>query len=810
MPIHKLFFSTIFQPFFPKTRGRMSLDGLHAEVHIYRDTWGTPHIYAENQNDLFFAQGYVHAQDRFWQMEYWRHVGQGRMAEIGGQRLVQVDTFIRTMGWNRIAAATLEVYKNQAPECLQIIEMYCAGVNKYIEHRRGRLSLNHKILGIWKKPWKIEPWTPLDTLSWGVVLSDSVSASWRDELLYEALANAIGKDMTDELLPFYPYASRPVVVPTHNATTERTLKTNPPTPQATTRANTSISIKDSSTIEQIAGTGPFAGSNNWVIAGKHTPSGTPLLANDPHLALQMPSIWYEVGLHAPGWDVVGFSFAGAPGVVIGHNNKIAWGITNVGPDVQDLFWEKINPENSQQYEYMGQWHDIEIVRETIKVNGGKDHVIDVQSTHHGPLITKLLNGIEKPLAFNWAAALPSLALKATLRLNQAQHYEEFHEALEYLHAPAQNVVYADIDGNIAYQMTGRIPLRKNGNGVAPVPGWTGEYEWIGWVPYEDLPHLLNPECGYIVTANNALVDETYPYLLDLYWSDGDRAQRITEMIRETLNQHGQITVNDCVRIQLDNVSLLAATYIPLLKDLTSENSQVQAAINYLRNWDLRMQRESVPAALFEIFYLQLAHLLLKDRLGETAKQYLTNGDAQRVFFHNLACQPDSHWWKIQAGNGKILTQREVLLQALIRTTEWFSQHIGQEKEQWTWGRLHTVTFISSPLGRSGIKIIESLVNRGPFAVDGSNSTVNDTGWNWKDKVAASSNHASMRMIVDLHDFEASLSIHPTGQSGHPFHHHYDDLIELWCNGKYRPMVFHREAVIAASQEHLILQPVQSS
>lgn len=806
--LNKRIFSMLARPFFPKMGGTVNVKGLQAEVHIHRDKWGTPHIYAQNQDDLFFAQGYVHAQDRFWQMEYWRHVGQGRTAEIGGQLLVPVDTFIRTMGWNRIAATTLEAYKAQAPECLQIIEMYCAGVNRYIEQRRGRLSIQHTILGLWKKPWEIEPWTPLDTLSWGVVLSDSVSASWRDELLYAAMVKAVGEDMTNELLPFYPYANRPVVVPTRNTASENSSKSNHNTDHASIEIDPAATINTIVEIDQTLGTGPFAGSNNWVIAGKHTQSGVPLLANDPHLALQIPSIWYEVGLHAPDWDVAGFSFAGVPGVVIGHNNKIAWGITNVGPDVQDLFREKINPDNSQQYEYMGQWHDIEILRETIKVNGGKDRDIEVQSTHHGPIITKLLDGVEEPLAFNWAAVTPSFALKATLLLNQAQNYEEFHAALEHLHAPAQNVVYADVEGNIAYQMTGRIPIRNSGNGVAPVPGWTGEYEWTGWVPYEELPRLLNPECGYIVTANNAIVDEKYPYLLDLYWSDGDRAQRIIAMIREILDRNEQITVEDCVRIQLDTVSLLATAYIPLLERLSSENKGVQAALRSMCSWDLRMQRDSVPAALFEIFYMQLATLLLKDFLGAAAEQYLTNGDAQRVFFHRLARQPDSHWWKIKTTHGSTLTQQEVLLQALTKTVEWFNEQYGHDMQQWVWGKLHTTTFVSNPLGRSGIKLLEDLVNRGPFAVDGSNSTVNDTGWNWKNKTAMVSNHPSMRMIVDLHDFDASLSIHPTGQSGHPFHRHYDDLIKLWCDGQYRSMIFHPKAVTAALQEHLILRPMK--
>jgi penicillin G amidase len=804
--IGKYIFSAIAWRFFPKSKGTIVVKGLETEVHVYRDKWGVPHIYAQNQADLFFAQGYVHAQDRFWQMEYWRHIGQGRAAEIGGKRLVEVDTFIRTMGWNRIAAATLETYKTQAPEYLKIIEAYCAGINSYIEKQRGKLSLNHAIMGLGKTSWEIELWTPIDTLSWGVLLSDSVSASWRDELLYTALSKAIGEEMTNALLPFYPYANRPVIVPTGKTDAEEIATGANRSTFSHLKDTTAAAMNNIPAIDQALHQGPFAGSNNWVVSGKYTNTGMPLLANDPHLAPQMPSIWYEVSLHAPGWDVVGFSFAGVPGVVIGHNNKIGWGVTNVGPDVQDLFIEKLNPIDSNQYEFMGKWCDIEVIREVIKVNGGKDHVLDVQLTHHGPIITKVLEGVDDPLAFNWAGAIPSLALKATLMLNQAQNYEEFQTALEYLHAPSQNMVYADIEGNIAYQMAGRIPIRKSGNGVAPVPGWTGDYEWIGWVPYEELPGFKNPECGYIVTANNAVVDEKYPHLLDLYWSDGNRAQRIIDMLEKTLEQAGSITVDDCARIQLDTISLLAADYVPLLRGLSSDNNRVQIALKYLCDWDLHMHRDSVPAAIFEIFYMHLASLLLKDTLGDAAQKYLTNGDAQRVFFHKLAHQPDANWWKVCLVNGTVMAQEEILLQALTATVQWFDEKFGQNMEKWTWGRFHTVTFTSNPLGRSGIKLLENIVNRGPFAVDGSNSTVNDTGWNWRNRAAAVSNHASMRMIIDMHDFDASLSIHATGQSGHPFHHHYDDFIDLWRNGKYHPMLFGQASTQLASRDHLVFRP----
>ena len=285
------------------------------------------------------------------------------------------------------------------------------------------------------------------------------------------------------------------------------------------------------------GAGPFVGSNNWVVSGEHTDTGLPLLANDPHLGIQMPSIWYEVGLHAPGWDVTGFSFAGVPGVIIGHNDNIAWGVTNAGTNVHDLFIEKINPSNPNQYEFMGEWQDMEIIQEVIKVNGGEDVVIDVRLTRHGPIINEVAS-IELEgracLAVQWTAEEPSRILQSVILLNQAENYDDFREALRYWDIPSQNVVYADVEGNIAYQLPGLTPIRKNGDGLVPVPGWTGEYEWEGWIPYEELPAVLNPEKGYIVTANHAIVDEDYPYFITMYWDNGDRGQRIDELIQEAM------------------------------------------------------------------------------------------------------------------------------------------------------------------------------------------------------------------------------------------------------------------------------------
>ncbi len=789
---------------FPKTDTALTIPGLQAEVNVYRDENGIPHIYAQNEHDLFLAQGYVHAQDRFWQMEFWRHVSLGRISEIAGPATVSSDTFIRTMGWNRIAEESLAYYESESPEMMAIMEAYSEGVNAYIAEQGDNISLNYTILGLVNDKWEIEPWQPLHTIAWAVVMADDLGGNWRSEIQRANLIKELGEGATANLLPLYPYDSRPVMVPTDameiefsGDDEEDALRQQP---KPIDWANVNTTIVGSYPENGFLGGGDYVGSNNWVISGEHTDTGLPLLANDPHLGIQLPSIWYQVGLHAPGLNVIGFSFAGVPGVVVGHNDNIAWGVTNVGPDVQDLYIEKINPNNPNQAEFMGEWEDMTIIEEVIKVNGGEDVVVEVKITRHGPIISDLRDDTSDVLAMRWTAHEPMRTLESIIGLNKAENYDDFREALRFWDAPSQNFVYADIEGNIAYQTPGLIPIRANGDGLVPVPGWTGEYEWEGWVPYEELPAVLNPEWGYIVTANHSVVDEEYPYLLNLYWADGDRGQRIVDMIEAGIANGGKLTQADMARIQNDSRSLMADSYVPLLEGLSSSDNQVQAALERLRGWDRQARRDSVPAALFEIFYMHLAHATLADEVGEDN----VSAFGGRVLFHQLAANPQAVWWDDTTTAAKE-TQADILLAALTDTVAWFEENVGGDMNEWTWGSIHTATFVSNPLGESGIAPVESLVNRGPFPADGGSSIVNANSWSWSNP-AAVTGHVSMRMLVDLSDFNASEWVIPTGQSGHPYHPNYDDQIELWLNGRYLPMMWSEEVVQETAVNHLILQP----
>lgn len=782
---------------FPQTDGRLTVAGLKAEVTVYRDEYGIPHIYANDLEDLLFAQGYVHAQDRFWQMEWWRHISQGRLSEIVGEAALGNDKFIRTMGWNRMAQTTIDYYQQNHPEYYALLERYSEGVNAYIHDKSpSELSLNYTILNMVYEPWEIEPWEPVHTVGWGVVMSFDLADDIDRELSYAKLIEALGEDVVNELVPPYPYHNRPVIAPTDqlvNVLPGENSGAGVATAVDWQAINTTL-IGEAPTV---LGRDAFVGSNNWVISGEHTDTGHPLLANDPHLSIQLPAIWYQVGLHAPDYNVVGFSFAGVPGVIVGHNDDIAWGVTNTGADVQDLYIERLN---GNQYEYMGEMHDLEIIEERIKVNGGEDVLLPVRITRHGPIVSDVRSDIEDVLSVRWVAQEPSRILQAVMLLNQASNYEEFREALRYWDIPSQNVVYADKEGNIGYQMPGLNPIRQNGIGHVPSPGWTGEYEWQGWIPYEELPALFNPEQGYIVTANHAIVDPQYPHYITRDWDNGDRGQRIVDMIEAILADGRKISQTDIQTMHNDSFSLLARTYTPFLANLQSDDSRVQEAIGLLRSWDGQERRDSVATTLFELFQVHLYTAVVADEIGkenaEMARSY--------IFLHQLVSDPLSPWWD-NINTPEVETREIILLQALTEAIDWLEESQSGKMNSWQWGDIHTATFVSQPLGESGIGLIEKIVNRGPYAADGGRAIVNANSWSTSNP-AAITIHPSMRMIIDMNDFDASQTVIPTGQSGHPGHPHYQSEIPLWVEGEYHPLWWSRERVEENSVDQLLLVP----
>lgn len=808
------------QPY-PKTGGSVQVDGLTAPVQVSRDGHGVPHIYAETSEDLFFAQGYVHAQDRFWQMEFWRRIGSGRLSEYFGKATLGQDMYLRTMGFARVAE---EEYAQSDERTRRILEAYAAGVNAYVLNRKPtQLGLEFALLGLQGVQIDIEPWTPINTLTWAHVMSQDMGGNMSAELYRVDLIRKVGLRMTADLMPGFR-EDFPYIIPDEELGFLGS---------ASTRTIPDLAYLESINTELVGafdparalafGKGAGIGSNNWTISGRLTDSGMPILANDPHLDIQMPSIWYEVGLHCDPksddcpYDARGFSFAGAPGVIIGHNDRIAWGMTNVNPDVQDLYVERLNPDNIDQYQVNGEWVDMEIIREEIIVHGEDEPVVlRVRVTRHGPIITDLegyadyahLNTTGEPpeitaLALRWTALEPNRTLRAILLLEVAQDYDEFREALRHFDSPSQNFVYADVDGNIGYQMPGMVPIRAKGDGSLPVPGWTDDYEWIGFIPYDQLPRVYNPQQGYIVTANQPVVEEGYPYLI-LYTPDFDhgyRARRIVDLIQ---TDGDGISVEDVQAIQSDNLNLSALEILPYLADVSFESRDLEAARDRLLRWDGQMRMDSPEAALYGYFWVAL----IEDTFGDELPEDLAprSGEHAMSIFYILLQDPANAWWD-DVTTHETESRDDILARAFEHGHATAVERLGGNFERWSWGKVHTATFENQTLGQSGIALIEAIFNRGPFPTSGGGGMINATSWKLQDPFTVTS-VPSMRQIIDLGDLSNSLVVHTTGQSGHAGHRHYDDMIDSWRFIEYHPTLWSRPEVEASSREHLSLLPAR--
>jgi penicillin amidase len=787
------FYRASRQPF-PQTHGTLRLPGLRAPVTVLRDRWGVPHIYASNPHDLFMAQGFVHAQDRFWQMEFWRHIGTGRLSEMLGKTTLNQDCFIRTLGWNRAAQQDL---KRLGPEERAILEAYAAGVNAYLEHHRDRLPLEFTLFRLFGRRWEIEPWQPLHTVAWAKVMAWDLGGNWDDELLNARIVDRIGAERLKEIVLPYP-ADRPVIVPTLVAEV----------PEETFRALLDISR---SLQRMSLGDAPDIGSNNWVVAGSRTVTGKPILANDPHLSIQMPSIWYEVTLSCEPvtpecpFRVAGASFPGVPGVVIGHNDRIAWGVTNLGPDVQDLYIERPNPQNPFEVEFQGQWEPVRVITEEIRIAGRAEPLyLPVRITRHGPVINDVVEALTRTqtlYAFRWTALEPSSIVRALLRLNRARNWEEFRAALADWDVPGQNFVYADVDGHIGYQATGRIPIRAKGNGLLPVPGWTGEYEWTGYIPYEEMPRRLDPPEGFIVTANNAIVDSAYPYFITAMWDYGDRAQRILDL----LPAKDRLSIEDVAAIQNDTFSLAAQAITPYILQVSFTDPLARQTQDLLRAWDFRATPESPAPTIFETFLKHLLHEVWVDELGEEIVQELLTWSSHNRYWARWAlAQPDLAWWDDRRTPQRE-TRDDIVRRAFEQAVAELRGRLGPDPRAWAWGKVHTATFVHGTLGRSGIGPVEAIFNRGPYPAPGTSAAVNNLGFDVQKGFAVRS-LPSLRFIASTARWSDSRFIHTTGQSGLPYHPHYDDFIPLWLKGEYHPMLWSREEVEQNAEGILILQP----
>lgn len=788
---------------FPAVSGDAVLPDLDGPVTITRDTEGIPHIGARTTHDLFMAQGYVHAQDRFWQMDTWRHIGAGRVSEMFGADQVDSDAFLRTLGFARLAE---QEYQSAPAELQAGLDAYAAGVNAYLDERPGgsALSLEYSVLGLQNGGYSPEPWKPTDTLTWAHVMAWDLRSNMDEEIDRSILSGIVGRDRTEQLYPPYP-SDHPIIVPQGVGAQSATL--TPLTPEATTALE---GVKDNlAAIEALLG-GPIdgIGSNNWVVDGSRTASGEPLLANDPHLGIQLPSIWYEVDLWCERvgpdcpYRVAGFSFPGAPGVVIGHNENVAWGFTNEAPDAMDLFIEHTDGQGN--YEVDGEWKPFDVRHETIKVAGGDDVDLEIDSTGHGPVISGRFGplddidngGIDLPdsyaVTLRWQALEPATVFQALLGFDAASDWDEFRQAASYFDIAPQNVVYADREGNIGYQATGEIPIRGSGDGRYPAPGWMSEYDWDGYIPFDDLPRIFNPDSGMIVTANQPVVDSSYRYFIGIDHDYGFRAKRISDL----LTSASALEPTDMVAIQMDDYDASAATVVPEVMALASDDPAIAAIQDVLSAWGkgstpYQMRADSPGAAAYAAVWRHL----LADTFDDELPEDMRAGGSSRYFqvVANLLQTPNDPWWD-DVDTDQKETATDILIRAVVEAHTELTESLGQDPSRWRWGDLHVGSFENQTLGQSGIGPIEAIFNRtADPEISGGSSIVNATGWMAPDGYGLVA-LPSMRMVVDLSNLAHSVAVNTTGQSGHAYNRHYFDLNHAWATGDTHPMRFGPDSV----------------
>ncbi|MDF3302825.1 penicillin acylase family protein [Streptomyces tropicalis] len=894
---------------FPQTKGTISLPGLSGPVDVKRDGNGIPQIYASSSADLFMAQGYVQAQDRFYEMDVRRHMTSGRLSEMFGRGQVKNDAFLRTLGWNRVAQQEYDT--KLSPAAKKYLQSYSEGVNAYLKGKDSRdISLEYAALGL-TNDYKPEPWTPVDSVAWLKAMAWDLRGNMQDEIDRALMSSRLGPKQIKDLYPDYPYARNKAIVTEgqYNALT-RTFDASGGTPAGsagTSRGTTGTAgaggtagtgRTGTSGTSGTAGTGtagaggtpagsgvqgqlmglrnvmqdlPAAvgvngngiGSNSWVVAGKYTITGKPLLANDPHLGPALPSVWYQMGLHcrsvssACPYDVTGYTFSGMPGVVIGHNQDIAWGMTNSGVDVSDLYLEKLSGDG---YQRDGKVVPFRTRQETIKVAGGASKSIVVRETNNGPLLSdrddELVTvgrkaavdtaapdrGDGYAVALKWTALEPGTTMDAVFALDRAKDFHQFRSAAALFDVPSQNLIYADTRNHIGYTLPGRIPIRaKSDDGSIPAPGWDSKYDWTGYIKQDELPYEYDPERGYVVTANQAVVDPgSYPYTLTTDWGYGTRSQRISDLIQSKIDGGGKISTEDMRQMQLDDSSEIAKQLVPQLLKIDIGDKDVRQAQKLLEGWDYTQDADSAAAAYFNAVWRNILKLAFGNKLpkelrvqgqclwvepadntgpadqdqkvrecGERDSDQAQPDGGDRWFevVRTLMDDPNSDWWKTPASGTrpKADNRDELFARAMIDARWELTAKLGKDIDTWSWGRLHRLFLKNQTLGTDGPGLLKYVLNRGPWKLSGGEAAVDATGWD------AAGGYGvvwvpSMRMVVNLADLDKSRWINLTGASGHAFSAHYTDQTGKWAKGELLPWSFSPGAVDRSTSDRLVLTP----
>jgi len=777
-----LFINRIATRGLPDYTGEIQLSNLTAPVTVQRDQYGIPHIFAKNELDLYRATGFCMAQDRLWQMDLIRRATQGRLSEIFGKDLVNTDLLLRAL---QIPQKSEWVWSKSDPVIKANLEAFADGVNQYIQSQGKDLPPEYLILDYTPDPWKPQQCINLISyMAWDLTLP------WNVEAALHKIATKIGPEMTAELFPDLAHQTSVVYEDFTDASSELEAR--------------DLLLSAAEPLRDL-GIGILDGSNNWVVSGKKSTTGKPIFANDMHLGIFIPGIWYQIYQSVEGqYTVTGLALPGQPFVVAGHNDHIAWGMTNVMVDDMDFFKEKINPENPNQYEYLGVWKDMDIRKEAIHTKEGEVVEKTLRFTHHGPIISDFKNIRNETLTMMWTGNLFSNEVRSVYLLNKAKNWEEFKNAVSTFNSVSQNIAYADVDGNIGIYCCAGVPVRKKGDGSRIVPGWTDEYEWNGIVPFEDLPHSYNPEKGYVSSANNRSVSPEAHTQIPQYPAPNYRIDRIREM----LEAKEKLSIDDIKAMHRDHQSILARDFVPnfltILSDQTTLSAQEKKALDQIRNWDFTYEPDLAAPTVFEQTYLELMHNIYWDELGDTLyADYIKTGYIPRFGLDYLRRHPESKW--IDDRNTKeVESWNDMVVKSFRSAVNRLAEQYGPDPKKWTWRSVHQLV-LNHPMGKVAALNTVFKLNRGPYPVGGASHTVSPYRYSYTAPFI-SDYGSSHRHIYSTANWDDSQTIIPTGESGIPSSPHYCDQTELYVNYIYHDDPFSKSAVDGVTRYTQVLTP----
>lgn len=772
------FYWTFYKPL-PDYEETISLSGLSEEVQVHWDAYGVPHIYANNEDDLYYALGYVHAQDRLWQMTLTQIAAEGRFAEFFGEdeELIQLDKYQRTLGFWKIAQQLVDTLGQEERE---LLNAYTHGVNAFVDNNTNRLPVEFSLTGI--QPLK---WTPARSLAVSRLMGWELNMGWWSEVTYGYLREKLPANQFEQLQLRFPDSA-----PTSLDDEESMGYSSALMPMLQQE------IKKRELLEM---EGTHVGSNAWVIDGSKSETGYPMLAGDPHLGLDMPGKWYEVHLNLNGKNVSGATLAGVPAVIIGQNDQIAWSFTSIMSDDTDFFLEQTDPLDRGRYvadslnDTTASYRSFDKIRGIIKVKDGDDRSFEIRYTKHGPVISDIYPVQEltddKVISMQWTGYEMSNEMRTLYQINWADDFQDFKDALPSFGVPGLNLMYADVEGNIAMYSVAKLPIRS-GDPITLREGWDPAQDWQGFIPHDQMPRLINPEDGWIANANNKITTDSYPYYIATFWEPPSRIERIEQV----LTADSTLGYNQFQSLQNDSYSAFAAKLTPKILEIIKNQDayNFDLPISYLENWNYKYDLKSTAASIFDVFFVNFTENTLKDDFGDVAYSNFIHHenipvrtmasliDTESSFFDDLATEP-------------VETKEDMVVKSMQDAILFLSDSLGSEPFEWRWEQLHTLMLEPPLLSRAAedpespnaLKlIVDNVLSKGPYKVPSHGMSVNNGQYRWNNAFEMILG-PSIRRISDLSDMSRSKSILPTGQSGNPLSDHYGDQTDMWLDGQYR-------------------------